>query len=261
VLICCGLLAAVFAPLVFTFPEPPRTAAGAATKGTTIGEALRYVGSRWPIFLPLFIVNGLTIIMTVGSGLWTPLMFGRVFHLGRPEIGFTLGLMSLCLGMPSQFIAGVIMDWLQKRGFVNPIPVFGAIVIIPVIAIGVSFPLAADSKTGWILLGMYLLTATCTFTIGTALLTRLSPPSMVGKITSLHFLWVGLCGTLIGGQLYPGVSELFFSHAGPRAISYALSSVIGTLGVLSFFCYLVLLMTTRRQLARAAAAGASVLDD
>jgi hypothetical protein len=54
---------------------------------------------------------------------------------------------------------------------------------------------------------------------------------------------------------------LFFSHAGPRAISYALSSVIGTLGVLSFFCYLVLLVTTRRQLARAAAAGASVLDD
>jgi len=247
VLICCGLLALPVALLMFTFPEPARTgAAAAAGRRATVMDALRYCGRRWPVFVPLFVVNAFTIIMTVGSGLWTPLMFGRVFHLGRPEIGFTLGMMTLCLGMPSQFIAGVIMDWLQKRGVENPIPAFGAIVSVIIFGLGVGFPLAGDSRTAWALLGLYLLVGTSTFTIGTALLTRLSPPDMVGKITSLHFLWMGFCGTLIGGQLYPSVSERVYAWAGEKAISYALASVIGTLTVLAFLCYLVLMVTTRR---------------
>jgi MFS family permease len=142
------------------------------------------------------------------------------------------------------------MDWLQKRGVQNPIPTFGAIVSVLIFGLGISFPLAGDSKTAWALLGLYLLIGTSTFTIGTALVTRLSPPEMVGKITSLHFLWMGFCGTLIGGQLYPGVSEKFFAWAGERAISYSLASVIGTLTVLAFLCYLVLMVTTRRALRR-----------
>lgn len=262
VLICCGLLAIPVAALMFTFPEPPRrgqsTGAGG---GTTVMQTLRYCATRWTVFLPLFVVNAFTIIMTVGSGLWTPLMFGRVFHLSRPEIGFTLGLMTLLLGMPSQFIAGVIMDWLQKRGVRNPIPTFGAIVTAIVFGIGVSFPLAGDSKTAWTLLGLYLLIATSTFTIGTALVARLSPPDMVGKVTSLHFLWMGLCGTLIGGQLYPGVSEVFFSWAGERAIAYSLSTVIGTLCVAAFICYLILIVTTRNEIRRSDAAGVAIAGD
>jgi MFS family permease len=257
VLICCGLLAIPVSFLMFTFPEPPRTQASDTSKqGSTVMEALRYCGQRWPVFVPLFIVNAFTIIMTVGSGLWTPLMFGRVFHLSRPEIGFTLGLMTLCLGMPSQFIAGVIMDWLQQRGVRNPIPTFGAIVCVLIVGLGISFPLAADSKTAWMLLGLYLLIGTSTFTIGTNLVARLSPPDMVGKITSLHFLWMGFCGTLIGGQLYPGVSDKFFTWAGERAIAYSLSTVIGTLTVLAFICYIVLMITTRRELRRTDAAAA-----
>ncbi len=248
VLICCGLLALPVAFLIFTFPEPPRTGASVSARGTTVGAAFAYLGSRWPVFLPLFIVNGVTIIMTVGAGLWTPLMFGRVFHLSRPQIGFTLGLMTLFLGMPSQFIAGMIMDWLQHKGVKNPIPLFGLVVTVIIFGLGVSFPLVGDATTAWTLLGAYLLTATCTFTIGTALVARLSPPNMVGKLTSLHFLWVGFCGTLIGGQIYPGVSEGFYAWAGDKAIAYALSTVIGTLDVIAFLTYVILLMTTRGEL-------------
>jgi MFS family permease len=256
VLICCGLLALPVALLIFSFPEAPRTGmgTGAGSAGTSVAAAMRYLGSRWRVFLPLFIVNGITIIMTVGAGLWTPLMFGRVFHLSRPEIGFTLGLMTLFLGMPSQFIAGIIMDWLHQRGVRNPIPRFGAIVMVLSFGLGVSFPLANSVLAAWIVLGGYLLVATCSFTIGTALVARLSPPTMVGKVTSLHFLWVGFCGTLIGGQLYPGVSAALYGWAGERAIAYALATVIGTLDVAAFLIYLVLISTTRAEAARPGAA-------
>jgi MFS family permease len=251
VLICCGLMALPVAGLMFSFPEPKRTGVGAI--GNTTGAALNYLRSRWTVFLPLFFVNGVTIIMTVGAGLWEPLMFGRVFHLGRPAIGFTLGLMALFVAMPSQFIAGVIMDWLQKRGVVNPIPRFGMVVMILSLVPGVGFPLVGNALTAWMLLGFYFLIATSSFTIGTAFIARLSPPSMVGKVTSLHFLWVGFCGTLIGGQLYPGVSAAFFGWAGEKAIAYALSSVIGILGLIALLTYGVLMLTTRAEAARAGA--------
>lgn len=247
VLICCGLLAIPVSLLMFSFPEPARAGTGAAG-GTSVGQALAYLGSRWQVFLPLFIVNGVTIIMTVGSGLWTPTMFQRVFHLSRPEVGFTLGLMNLFLAMPSQFISGVVMDWLQKRGVKNPIPLVGAVVSVVIFGLGVSFPLAADSRSAWTLLGFYLLIGTCTFTIGTALVARLSPPNMVGKLTSIHFMWVGFLGTFIGGVLYPAVSDNFFSGVGEKAISYSISSVIGTLDVVAFLGYAILILTTRREL-------------
>ena len=109
-------------------------------------------------------------------------------------------------------------------------------------------PLAPSITWAWISLGLYLFIGTSTFTIGTALVARLSPPNMVGKLTSLHFLWVGFCGTLIGGQIYPGVSEAFYAWAGDKAIAYALSTVIGALDVIAFLTYVILLMTTRGEL-------------
>lgn len=256
VLICCGLLALPVAALMFTFPEPARTGTSGESGpgGTTMGQALSYLRARWPVFLPLFLVNGVTIIMTVGAGLWEPLMLARNFHLTRPQIGFTLALMTLLLGMPSQFIAGVIMDWLQARGVPNPIPRFGAIVTVIALPFGIGFPLAATAGIAWALLGGYFLIATCTFTIGTALIARLAPASMVGKVTSLHFLWVGFCGTLIGGQIYPAVAGGLFAWAGERAMAWSLASVIGTLDVVALLTYGVLMMTTRAEAARPGAA-------
>lgn len=249
VLICCGMLALPVAALIFSFPEPARTSV-AAGGGTTLRQAFAYMGSRWTIFVPLFIVNGVSIIMTVGSGLWTPTMFQRVFHLSRPEVGFTLGLMNLFLAMPSQFFSGVIMDHLQKRGVRNPIPLVGAIVAVVIFGLGVSFPLAGDSKTAWTLMGFYLLIGTCTFTIGTALVARLAPADMVGKITSTHFMWVGFLGTFVGGVLFPFVSDTFFAGRGEAAIAWSISTVIGTLDIVAFVTYCILILTTRNEMRR-----------
>ena len=243
VLICCGLLAVPIALMVFTIPEPRR--GGEDHHGATVGAALRYLGRHWRVFVPLFLVNGLTITMSIGSGLWIPLMFGRVFHLGRPEIGFTLGLMTLFLAMPSQIIAGLVMDWLEKRRVENPIPRFGAIVMLLSFGFGVGFPLAGSVRMAWILRGLFMLVCTSSFTIGTALVTRLSPPGMVGKVTSLHFLNVGFWGTFIGGQIFPAVSTWLFGGAGDHAIAYGMSAVLGALDVLSLLTYLVLMVTTR----------------
>jgi MFS family permease len=242
VLICCAFITLPIALLLFTFPEPART--GTSQFGSGLKDTFRYMGARWRVFVPLFIVNGLTIIMLVGHGLWVPAMFGRVWHLSRPEIGLTLGIMTLVFGASSQFFAGVAMDWLHKRGVRNPIPIFGAIIAALAFVPGVFMPLAPSANVAWALQGLYMLISTCLFTIGTAFIARLAPPEMSGKITAVHVLWVGLVGTAIGATLYAAVSDHFFQ--GPMALAYSMSLVVGVLDVLAITFYLLLIATTRR---------------
>jgi MFS family permease len=241
VLICCALITLPMVFLVFTFPEPPRT--GTAEFGSGVGDTLRYMGKRWRVFLPLFAVNGITIITLVGHSLWVPAMFGRVWQLSRPEIGFTLGVMTLVFGASSQFIAGAAMDWLHKRGVKNPIPLFGAIIAAISFFPGVFMPLAPSAAMAWTLQGLYMLISTCMFTIGTAFIARLAPPEMSGKITALHILWVGLAGTAIGATLYAAVSDRFFQ--GPMALAYSMATVVGALDVIAVLVYLLLIRVTR----------------
>jgi dipeptide/tripeptide permease len=92
-----------------------------------------------------------------------------------------------------------------------------------------------------------MLIATSLFTIGTAFVTRLAPPEMASKITAAHFLWVGLIGTLIGTTLYAAIADGIFPAAGPMAIAYSLSSVVGVLCVLSIVVYAVLLLLMRKE--------------
>jgi MFS family permease len=54
VLLCCALISMPVAALLFTFPEPART--GTLAFGSGVGATLRYMGQRWRLFVPLFLV-------------------------------------------------------------------------------------------------------------------------------------------------------------------------------------------------------------
>ena len=244
VLFCCALVTLPVALLLWTFPEPMRT--GSIDTGASLADAWGYMRKNWRIFALLFLVNSITIILVVPHGIWVPAMFGRVWHVSRPEIGFTFGVMTLFLGAGSQFIAGAIMDRLQKIGVRNPIPLYGIVVTALLFIPAVWMPLAPSAGMAWILQGFYMLIGTSLFTIGTAFVTRLAPPEMAGKITSLHFLCMGLVGTFIGTTLYAAVSDRFFATEGPMAIAWSLAWVAGVLDVLAFFGFILLFRLTRR---------------
>ncbi len=239
------LIAGAFAPLplivlLFTVAEPKRTVALLARREDLgLGDALRYMWRRWKIFVPLFAVNGITITMFIGYGIWVPAMLGRVWHLSRPEIGFTMGFLTLVLATSSQFASGAILDRLREAGVKHPIPTFGFIVAILTLGPGVLMPMAPSVTVAWILLGLYMLIGTCMFTIGTNFVAELAPPEMAGKITSFHFFWVGICGTAFGPTIFAAVSDRFFH--GPAAIAHSLSVVVGTLDVAAILMYALLL--------------------
>lgn len=249
VLFGCSLVTLPVALLVLTFREPART--GTMTpERNGMRSALAFMARRWKVFALVFLVNGLTIIMTVPHGIWAPAMFERVWHLSRPEIAFTLGIMTLVFGASSQFIAGTVLDRLERAGIANPVPLFGIIVCVLAFLPGVYMPLAPNVTVAWVLQALYMLIGTSLFTIGTAFITRLAPPEMAGKITSLHFLWVGLIGTLVGTTLYAVVADRIYSGAGALAIAYSLSTVVGILTVLSIIVYALLMLITHKESAK-----------
>jgi MFS family permease len=244
VLFGSALITLPVALLVLTFKEPARTGSTRALD-TGFRAAMAFMRQHWQVFALVFLVNGLTIIMVVPHGIWVPAMFERVWHLSRPEIAFTLGIMTLVFGASSQFIAGTILDKMERAGIGNPIPLFGVIVCILAFLPGIYMPLASNVTTAWVLQGLYMLIGTSLFTIGTAYITRLAPPQLAGTITAVHFLWVGLIGTLVGTTLYAVVADRFYS--GPMAIAYSLSTVAGVLTVLAIIVYGSLLMLTRKE--------------
>lgn len=246
VLLGCGLITLPVALLVLTFREPPRTGT-TALEGSGIRTAISFMARHWQVFALVFLVNGLTIIMVVPHSIWVPAMFERVWQLSRPEIAFTLGIMTLVFGASSQFIAGAILDRLERAGIGNPVPLFGVIVCVLVFLPGVYMPLAPNVTIAWVLQGLYMLIGTSLFTIGTAYITRLAPPEMAGKITAAHFVWVGVVGTLVGTTLYAVIADRVYAGAGPMAIAYSLSRVAGVLCILAIVVYGLLLLPTRKE--------------
>jgi MFS family permease len=243
VLIASGLLTYPVAALVLTLREPQRPARLAGANARTMRDALSFVGQRWRLFVPLLLVNGLTIMMGIGFAVWMPALLGRVWHLTRPEIGLRYGLVFLLCAPTSQFWSGFIVDKLERMGIEAVIPKFGLVVGAIVFVPTILTPNAPSLAWLWTLLAIYLLFNTSLFTVGTAFITKVIPPDLSGKISALHFFIVGVCGTAIAPTLIAAVSDNFFT--GPAAIGHALAVVCGALDVATMACYWVLLKVMR----------------
>src|SRR6201994_270031 len=94
VLFACGLIAFPVAMLVTLLPEPARSATSTA-EGVDFRSAIANMARRWPVFVPLFIANAATIMISTGYTSWFPAFLGRVWHVPGGEIGFRLGALLL----------------------------------------------------------------------------------------------------------------------------------------------------------------------
>jgi len=237
VLIACGLASLPIALLVFSFPEPLRRSrapenvadAQAAAAGTR---------RRWPLFVPLFIANAATIMLLTGFSTWIPALMGRTWKLAAGEIGLTFGLITLLLSTTSQFGAGFLVDVMRKRHGVAAVPLMGGLLCAAVSVPAFLIPSAPSAGVAWCLIAVLSLAATSLFTIGTATVVHLTPNAAVGKVTGVHFAWVGIMGSAVAPTLIAVLAERVFGGT-PGALGQALSSAavvlaaIGCIGLLS----------------------------
>ena len=234
VLIMCGAIALPVALLVYTFKEPARRSVGTG-QPIALRDAFETVRDRWPVFVPLFLANAATIMLSVAYSSWIPAFLGRVWKIPAGEIGLTYGLIVLFLSTASQFIAGFLVDTVYRRFGLPAIPALGvgisALIFLPAVLV----PAAGSIVAVWMLLAVFNLLAASLFTIGTSTIVHLSPGAAIGKITAVHFAWVGITGTAIAPTLVAVVAEQFFQGT----LGSALSTVGGALAAIGGLCLLV----------------------
>lgn len=237
VLITCGLASLPVALLVFSFPEPVRRWQ-APDPVQPDRPAAPKAPIPWRLFVPLFLANAATIMLLTGFSTWIPALMGRTWKLAAGEIGLVFGLITLLLSTSSQFGAGFLVDLVRKRYGVAAAPMLGGLLCAAVSVPAFLIPGAPSVWVAWCLIALLSLAATSLFTIGTATVVQLTPSAVVGKVTGVHFAWVGIMGSAVAPTLIALVAERVFGGT-PAALGQALSSaavvlaVIGSVGLLT----------------------------
>jgi len=245
VLMACGAISIPVALLLFTFPEPTRRSL-ATEQAVSLQEAFASVRDRWMIFAPLFLANAATIMLSVSYSSWVPAFLGRTWKIPAGEIGLIFGLIVLFLSTASQFIAGFLVDITHKRFGLPAVPVLGAVICAIIAVPAVMAPLSPSLPVTWTLLAVFNLLAASLFTIGTSTIVHLSPGAAIGKITGVHFAWVGITGSAVAPTLIAVLAEQVFG-GGQEALGHALSGAGGTLSMIGGVSLLVVSWQLRRR--------------
>jgi MFS family permease len=244
VLMVCGLMAFPVALLVSVLPEPRRTAAQADE--IDFRSALGRMRSRWQVFLPLFIANAATIMLSTGYTSWIPAFLARTWKIPGGDIGLRLGLIVLLFNTGGQFAAGMLVDVIRKRFGASAVPLFGVVMCAVAVIPAASIPHLPSLEVTWPLLAVLVASASSLFTIGTATIVHLTPSHLVGKISGIHFAWVGITGTALAPTLVALLSDRVFG-ATPGAIGQALSSFGGTLAVVALLGFWMVWLGLRNE--------------
>ena len=247
VLIVCGLMAFPVALLVSLLPEPKRIAARSTDKNEIdFRSAVLNMLRRWHVFLPLFLANAATIMISTSYTSWIPAFLARTWHLSGAEIGLWLGLIVLFLNTGGQFVAGILVDFIRKNFGANAVPLFGLVMCVIVLLPAVLIPYASSLGLTWLLIAVLVCSAASLFTIGTATVVHLTPSHVVGKISGIHFVWIGITGTAIAPTLVALLSDRVFG-ATTTAIGEALSAFAGTLSIVALLGFALVWLFLRRE--------------
>jgi MFS family permease len=254
VLITCGLIAFPVAILVTLLPEPARSATASASEGVDFRSAIANMARRWPVFVPLFVANAATIMISTGYTSWFPAFLGRVWHVPGGEIGLRLGTIVLLFNTGGQFAAGFLIDLIRRRFDPNIVPLFGVLMCAIVFVPAAFIPSASTLDVTWVMIIVQVCSAASLFTIGTTTIVHLTPSHAVGKVSGIHFAWVGIMGTAIAPTFVALLSDRLFG-AKSDSIGQALSVFAGTLSIVALLGFALMWLALRREQSGSSAAG------
>jgi MFS family permease len=229
-----GLLVAV---LLYTVREPARRGLAMSADGrvatVTLRDALAQIFSRWPIVLGVSLAMACQAMANYVLTSWGPEFFVRVHHWSKPQIGLTLGLITLSFGCLGLFVGGRLADrWVKQGVYEGPLKV-GFIAVL-----GVACTLAPATLVSDVRVTIALLMPALFFLglpIGSAYASlQLIFPNQVRGVVSAILIFVLNLGGMGLGPFLPGFlnDHLFHDESmigTSMAITVAGCSVLGAI--------------------------------
>lgn len=216
-MVVVALLGLPLSALLLFAVEPVRRADQHNRPGAMLGDlviAARYMIERRQRYLPLLGFAIFSTMVSFGIGAWLPTSISRHLGVAPDVVGPPLGILNFVGGIAGLSLTGLVMARIARRGG-NPLTM-GAVLCLATAAGGGGAALAPGATASYILAGASCLTIGSAFAVGAAALAEITDDLMMGRVSSIYFLFQNVVGQSLGPVMVPLFGSTFFT--GPQAL-------------------------------------------
>lgn len=210
-----GLAGVPVALLLLTTNEPDRGLAGAnELEEASIPAVLAWFKKWRGPYLCIYISTAFYGTALNGLLSWAPEALSRGWGAKITSIGPTMGSIQLIAAPLGLLLAGTVITLMRKRRSVAALTIPGTIALGLAAGLIVLWSQSSLANSWYLMAAILFLTPWAGVTHAT-LIAQLTPSRMMGKISAINFLMLGLVGMIVGPTLNPFLGSLF---SGNRAL-------------------------------------------
>lgn len=217
--------------LLATVPEPPRREqAGAATP--SFGDVIGYLWGLGGTYIPMFLANGIKAMLSFGIAVWSPVFFERRFGYAPGEPGPMLGIISLVVSPLGLVLGGWIAGKMVQAGYKDANMRMVWLVTMPLIPVGIAYPLVGDPSLAFVLFGLALFLGSLGSGPANAAIQSVTPGRMRGTTTAIYIALYNVIGYGLGPLVVGLLNDNVFGEQGIGYSMAVLALFAGPVGLL-----------------------------
>jgi MFS family permease len=251
-----GLPGLVIAALMRTVREPKRLGkiefegqSGQTSDQVSIGEAMRYLGSRWRTYGGLALTVSGSTILGYGFLSWLTSMYIRTWDWTVPQIATGLGIVLLIAGPIGVNGAGWLADHWFKQGRKDAhlrVMMYSA----PLMLIAsTAMPLMPTPELALLMFFPHILGAAGITAAGGAALMLITPNQLRAQATAIYYFVISIAGLTLGPTSVAVFTDYVF--ADEAMLRYSMAIVGFAAPLLSVVCAILTLRPYQRSMAEA----------
>jgi MFS family permease len=179
--------------------------------------AARHLLKHWNVYLPLWLSFSFC-AMPAFNNAWAPEAVVRFWHMPRPVVGHSLGMIQLVCSIIGNLGGGLVLNFVGRRGVAVMMWVATVSVTLSLVILGVILGMNTLSSIVWLWAFALIFTPICNPTVAT-IQAHITPSHLMGKVIAIYYTVANLIAVGIGPTLVAFV--VGFMH-GPRAMANAL---------------------------------------
>jgi MFS family permease len=228
-------------------PERRGKVGAARTTAMPMTQALQFLASNWPFYLPFYLGMGLACLVNAMIAAWAPTYLLRSFGLTAAAIGTSYGVMVLLAGLAGG-VGGPLINHFLSRRFRNSTMWTACCGPALMLCFVVTFWHASTATATMVSLALF--TASYSFPLSTAgsSLQVVTPSPMVGVTSAIYLICNSLLGYALGPTIVPLAAALLPSGSGSMRLT--LIGLAGAGGLIALVSLIVAARAYNQMLSR-----------